>query len=427
MGTKKSAAEPAAATPTLTILRVLRVTLHVGFAALLAIAVFRLLNKEGQPLRYLLLGLALLLACVYLFGTVREKRFAAAETQSDPRRYSWLWLTVITTLWALLLIGNADFSWLAFPLFFLHLHLLPRALALLSISLITVGVIAAQWGASGLPMPQLAMVLGPLFGAAFSVVTGVAYRALYREAESQRRAADELRRTRAELVASQRQAGALAERERLAREIHDTLAQGFSSIVLVARAVEQSLATDDSDTALDRLRLIGQTAAENLAEARNFVRELSSPQLLNSSLLEALHRLTRQIETSAAARGQQLNCILETDGTPLELPQAYQVTLLRAAQASLGNVIEHAQARRAVLTLAFQDNEVTMDVYDDGIGFDAAAPAAVGRANGTGFGIHSVRERVIALGGAFALESASGGGTVVAIRLGLKKHIEEAR
>ncbi|MEC5192371.1 signal transduction histidine kinase [Arthrobacter sp. MP_M4] len=155
----------------------------------------------------------------------------------------------------------------------------------------TAAVIAAQWTASGLPVPQPAVVIGPLFGAAFSIVTGLAYRALYREADNQRRAADELRRTRAELAASQHDAGVLAERERRAREIHDTLAQGFSSIVLVARAVEESLADGDTATAAALFALVQQTASENLAEARSFVRGLSSPQLQGASLIESLRRL----------------------------------------------------------------------------------------------------------------------------------------
>lgn len=408
-------------TPSATILRVLRVTLHVGFAALLGLAIIRLLSKDEQPFRYLLFGLALLLACIYLLGTVLEKRFSAVETHFDPGRYSWLWLAIVSTLWALLLIGNADFSWLAFPLFFLHLHLLPRTVALVTITLITLGVIAAQWAASGLSVPHLAMVLGPLFGAAFSVVTGVAYRALYREAADQRKVADELRITRAELAASQREAGALAERERLAREIHDTLAQGFSSIVLVARAGVRSLSAEDYETTSGRLALIEQTASENLAEARNFVRGLSSPQLHNNSLLESLRGLAEQTERRAEARGRQLSCRLEIDGEPLKLPQAYQVALLRAAQASLGNVVEHAQADQAVLTLVFQGDDVTLDIYDDGVGFDVTKTLSHGRLDGTGFGIRSVRERVVALRGSFTLESTPGEGTVVAIQLSLKE------
>lgn len=410
------------AAPSTAILRVLRVTLHVGFAALLVVAVIRmLLTASAGTSPYLWTALALLLAVVYLAGTTIEQRFATGRTGFDPRRYGMLWLGLVTALWAVLLAGSADFAWLAFPLFFLHLHLLPRRVALLTITLITAAVVVSLWLASGLQVPHLAGVLGPLFGAAFSVVTGLAYRALYREAENQRLAAAELRRTRAELAASQHDAGVLAERERLAREIHDTLAQGFSSIVLVARAAEKSLKDGDVATASERLALVQRTASENLAEARIFVRGLSSPQLQETTLVESLRRLCANTETGAAARGIPLRCRLELDGDEIELPQPYRVTLLRAAQASLANVQDHAGAGNAVVSVSFLGTEVTMDIYDDGIGFDPAGLAAqmAARTDGSGFGLRSLQERVGALHGSLELESAPGEGTVVAIRLPL--------
>jgi signal transduction histidine kinase len=265
------------------------------------------------------------------------------------------------------------------------------------------------------------MVIGPLFGAGFSIVTGLAYRALYQEAERQRRAADELRRTRTELAASQHDAGVLAERERLAREIHDTLAQGLSSIVLMARAAEKSLADGDAATAAARLALVQQTASENLAEARSFLRGLSSPRLEGASLLESLRRLCERTETTAAARGMRLQCRLELDGEPVELPQPYRVALLRAAEASLANIADHAGASNAVVTLAFLGSDVALDIYDDGVGFDPGALAAqtAARTDGTGYGIRSLQQRVRELEGSLDLESAPGEGTVVAVRLPL--------
>lgn len=401
------------------ILRVLRVTLHTGFAVLLAVALVRILMSGGS-LRWLWAGAAVVLAAVYLAGTVLEKRHAEARIGFNPRRYGLLWLTLVTGLWALLLAGSADFAWLAFPIFFLHLHLLPRRAALPTIALMTVAVVASQWAASGAPVPHAAAVVGPVLGAVFSVITGLAYAALYREAENQRRAADELRRTREELARSQHEAGMLAERERLAREIHDTLAQGLSSIVLLGRAAEQSLAQGDAATASSRLALVQQTAADNLAEARSFVRGLSSPQLEGTTLVEALRRLCGKTEAGAAAAGVALRCRLEVDGEPQDLPQPVRVTLLRAAQASLANVREHSRAANAVVTLAFLGTEVTMDIYDDGTGFDpAAAAGAADPADGSGFGLRSLRERVTGLNGTLALESAPGEGTVVAIRLPL--------
>jgi len=403
------------------ILRVLRVSLHVGFAVLLLVALVRLLAAGVHGEAWLHVGLALCLAGVYLAGTVLEKRHSVRPGRLDPRPLSAWWLAAVCLLWLLLIWGSADFVWLAFPLFFLQLHVLPRGPALAAIAASTVMVVAALWFHNGGPAGsqlQLPMVLGPAFGAAFAVVTGLAYRALYLEAENQRLAAEELRRTRAELARSQHDAGTLAERTRLAREIHDTLAQGFSSIVLMGRSAEQALDAGDTGLARNRLRTVQDTAAANLAEARNFVRGLQSPDLEQRSLVDSLRRLCAQTETEAAARGAALSCRLEVEGTPADLPNPYRTTLLRAAQSSLANVWAHANAATAVVTLSFLGSEVAMDIFDDGAGFD---PAAVpNRADGSGYGLMSLRDRVAALAGTLDLESAPGEGTVVAIRLPLE-------
>jgi signal transduction histidine kinase len=155
------------------------------------------------------------------------------------------------------------------------------------------------------------------------------------------------------------------------------------------------------------------------------VRGLASPQLQESSLVDALRRLCDETEALAAARGSGLRCRLQVEDGPAELPQPYTVTLLRAAQASLANVREHAHADTAVVTLAFLGNEVTLDIFDDGAGFDPASVQspedgrAAGRPDARGFGLRSLQERVALLGGSPDVESAPGEGTVVAVRLPL--------
>ncbi|WP_369745588.1 sensor histidine kinase [Paenarthrobacter sp. AMU7] len=412
-----------------TILRVLRVCLHVGFAVLLLVAVVRLLTGVGvagsppTPVAMAAgLGLSALLAAVYLAGTILEKRYASDASRFDPTPYARWWLGAVMILWLLLLLVSGDFAWVAFPLFFVQLHLLPRRLALPAIALSTILLIGALWFHSrgsvdgGL---QLAMVLGPVFGAGFAVVTGLAYRALFLEAENQRTVADDLRRTRAELAQTQHDAGMLAERERLAREIHDTLAQGFSSIILMGRSAEKALDDGDPQAAKERLRIVQDTASTNLAEARSFVRGLRSPDLEQSGLVDTLRRLCDKTETEAAARGTALRCRFELVGTPVELPNTYQTTLLRAAQASLANVWAHAHARAAVVTLSFLGAEVTLDVFDDGKGFEPSTAAGTVRGDGTGVGLQSLRERLAALNGRLEIESAPGEGTVVAVRVPL--------
>ena len=413
-------------TGTATILRVLRISLHVGFAVLLLVAVVRLLaGTAGSPSPVAViagLGLSAALALVYLVGTILEKRHATGAGRFDPTPYSGWWLAAVMILWLLLLLVSGDFAWVAFPLFFLQLHVLPRRLALPAIVVSTALLIGALWfhsrGAADGGL-QLAMVLGPMFGAGFAVVTGVAYRALFLEAENQRIVADDLRRTRAELAKTQHDAGVLTERERLAREIHDTLAQGFSSIVLMGRSAGKALEEGDVKAANERLRIVQETASANLAEARSFVRDLRPPALEESDLVDTLRRLCAKTETEAAARGTTLRCRFELVGTPLDLPNTYQTTLLRAAQASLANVWAHARASAVVVTLSFLGSEVTLDVFDDGVGFEPSALRVNARGDGTGVGLQSLRERLAALEGSLDIESAPGEGTVVALRVPL--------
>ncbi|WP_237740788.1 sensor histidine kinase, partial [Crystallibacter crystallopoietes] len=377
------------------VLRVLRVGLHVGFAGLLAFGtVLTLAAAPHAPSSWLALALAVLLAAVYLAGTLVEKRHSTGGTGPDPARYAPWWLAVVTLLWAALVAVSGSFVWLAFPLFFLHLHVLRTAHAVVAVAVLTGVVIASQWWHNGRLEP--AMLIGPMVGAVFAVFMGMAYRALYLDGVNQRRALAELRSTRTELARSQHEAGVLAERGRLAAEIHDTLAQGLSSIVLVSRSATAELAAGRTEAAAGQLELIRDTAAENLAEARRFVRGLSSPQLEPASgggspLAGSLARLCAATERQAAALGERLLCRFSQDGEAEPLPPPYEVALLRAAQASLANVLAHAKAGTAVVTLSYLEEDVTLDIYDDGTGFDPQAASA--RADGGGYGLTALRER----------------------------------
>jgi signal transduction histidine kinase len=238
-----------------------------------------------------------------------------------------------------------------------------------------------------------------------AVATVIGYQTLYRESERRRRLIEELIATRAELAAAERTAGTLAERERLAREIHDTLAQGLSSIQLLLRAAQRAL--PPQSPAAPHIEQARAAAQDNLAEARRFVRALSPPDLENGSLAGALERLC----TTAPG----LTVRFTESGTPAGLPTPYEVALLRIAQSALANTVRHARAHRAEITLSFMDTAVALDIVDDGRGFDpVSAPAGDG-----GFGLPAMRSRAESLGGTFTVESAPGQGTAVAITLPL--------
>ena len=216
-------------------------------------------------------------------------------------------------------------------------------------------------------------------------------------------------------------AGRAEERERLAREIHDTVAQGLSSILLVARAARAGLAAGNTRQVQRQLAVIEEGAGENLAQARRFVRDLAAvPE--GPGLPEALTVLCRRTEAQEAARGQRLECSLRLEGREAtQLPEPVQTALLRGAQASLANVTAHAGAARAVLTLTVSAEEALLDVYDDGVGFDPATledPRAAGGSD-SGYGLPGLRRRLQTLGGSLTVDSAPEEGTVIGMRLPL--------
>jgi len=218
------------------------------------------------------------------------------------------------------------------------------------------------------------------------------------------RAREELERTRRELESTSRQAGVLQERQRLAREIHDTLAQGFASIVVQLEAAEAAAQTETSS-----LRYVEQarsSAREGLSEARRMVWALRPEILENTSLPQALQRFLQRWQEESGVEAQ-----LTLTGEPSSLHPDLEVSLLRIAQEALSNVRKHARAKRVSVTLSYLDDLVLLDIQDDGMGLKPAAQGS--------FGLRSMRERVEALGGQITLESEPGQGTTLAVSLPL--------
>ncbi len=219
---------------------------------------------------------------------------------------------------------------------------------------------------------------------------------------------EEIRRT-------SRQAGMLGERQRLAREIHDTLAQGFTSIVMNLEAAEgaQPPAPSTVRRHLDHAR---RTARESLSEARRLVWALRPESLENASLPDAISGLAgRWSEESGVL------CAVTVTGTPRPLPTHTENALLRATQEALANVRKHARAERVVLTLSYMGDLVVLDARDDGVGFDAGImardlPGSDGEKAG-GFGLKAMRERVEQAGGTLVVESSPGRGTALVVEL----------
>ncbi|MFJ2225862.1 MULTISPECIES: sensor histidine kinase [Streptomyces] len=404
----------------------LRLCLHALLIGLLALVVVRAVT-EGVPHGTAVVVLAAVMAALYGAG-------APAPFVQPYTRAAAGWLAALGALWLALLAVSPDALWVAFPLYFLQLHLLPvrwglPAVVVTAAAAITSFVLHGQGVTPG-------TFIGPLLGAAVAVATVLGYDALFRESERRRELIEELVATRAELAAAGRTAGTLAERERLAREIHDTLAQGLSSIHLLLRAAERTLPEDAP--AVVHVRRAREAAQENLAEARRFVRALSPPDLEHGSLAAALSRLASRTTTP------DLSVRCAVSGTPVELPTPYEVALLRTAQSALANTVRHSGARRAGITLSFMETSVSLDVVDDGRGFDPSAPRGDRGAGGHepggggtdgpgtggtepsgGFGLPAMRARARSLGGTLSVESAPGQGTAVAVTLPLPAAVDQ--
>jgi len=225
------------------------------------------------------------------------------------------------------------------------------------------------------------------------------------------------------LVEQARRAGLIGERQRLAHEIHDTLAQGFASIVMNLEAADAILPAGQSTRAQWHLGQARLTARESLAEARQLVWALRPKLLEEAPLPEALSRLTeRWSEASSIAAHTTVT------GTPRPLPPEVEATLFWVAQEALTNVRKHAQANRAALTLSYMHDRIALDTRDDGTGFDLGKTGdATSSTRADGFGLQTMRERIERLGGTLSIESAPGDGTTLAVELPLATDSDPAR
>jgi len=214
---------------------------------------------------------------------------------------------------------------------------------------------------------------------------------------------DQLEAARTELAAADHARGVMAERERVAREIHDTLAQGFTSIVMLAQlaAVER-----DGTAAAGRLRDIEDVARENLAEARALVAAFTPVGLEDATLRDAVHRLAERFTRETGV----LVDVRDADLDGAALDREHEVVVLRAVQEALANVRRHARARHVTVGLSVDGTAARLEVADDGVGF---APGGVDG----GFGLAGMRSRVAEVGGEVEVASTPGAGTLVTVRL----------
>jgi len=361
---------------------------HLGFGVLLVASLVRYVMRHSPADNILVLCLAAGACLLYVAVAVQARR----------GRPGVPWMAALVGVWAVLVIAAPSFAWCSFALFFLCRSVFTGAAAY-----VAAGVTAGATAAGLFKLSEgtdLAMLLGPV---AVGVMLTLVYDRIQHDAEEQRRLHAEVSLAQGQLAASERRAGTIAERERVSREIHDTVTQGLASSLLLLEAAGRAWPRDAA-----RADLAQATALlrGNLSETRNLVHELASPGLDGSPLPDALLVAARQYVPAAR---------LLVTGEPRPVPADVRHALLRVVQSAASNIKLHAAASTATVTLGFLPDGVTLDVYDDGAGFDpatAAPPSDTG-----GYGLRAMRQRVEQLGGVFSVESAPGEGTVVAAQL----------
>ncbi len=321
------------------------------------------------------------------------------------------WLLVGLAGWFGLVLLDPGFYFVLtglFPLVFIYL---PLRWAIGASGLITLLVVVEQSrGGVGVGQP---FVWGSLLAMAIGILLGAWISAIIRQSAERGELIERLEAAQAELAAAMRREGVLAERERLAREIHDTLAQGFISIRRQLEALGEAL-PEDAAVARQHLGRADTTARESLAQARQVVQDLRPDLLAGQSLPAALERVAARwsADSGVAVR-------VATTGAVVPLHAGQDVVLLRALQEALANVRQHAQADAVSVTLSYMGDVVVLDVQDDGQGLRREAGETVpagGHPQG-GFGLAAMREQVEQLGGALLLESVPGEGTTLVVEI----------
>ena len=293
--------------------RGLQVGLDVLVGALLVLLVVLAAADGETSVGWLVVGVALF-AAVYVAG--RLTVHIRDSSVDAPRGQLWpggVWMIALTIAWAgLLLLGDAAL-WIAFPLMFLQMHVLGPRRGTVAVAVTTLFAVA---GALHNGLTPVGSVFGPVVGAAVAVAVVLGFEAVVRESQERQAVIAELTRTRSELARVERDQATALERERLAREIHDTLAQGFSSINLLLRAADRSLEDGDLATARDQIAVARDAAHENLDEARRVVKALAPSGLESTSLAGALERLGAQ-----SSRRSTIDWHVSVSGEPRALPR----------------------------------------------------------------------------------------------------------
>ncbi|SDQ32774.1 sensor histidine kinase [Leucobacter chromiiresistens] len=389
--------------------RAMEIGQYLIAAILTLIGVIRAIG-DGSPIpAAIVAGLAVL--AWHTAGTILPSR-----TRSG--RIAVWWLVSFAVIWIAAVAVSPEFVWIAFLLWLLAGHLLPVPWGVLFSGLVLTVVIIAPILHHG--MTSYANVFGPLIGGIFAYGISRGYLQLLRDAAERERLVASLTRAQQEmadlqdeLALVQRESGAVAERTRISRDIHDTIAQALSSIRLLAHA--GAARSEDAD-AVRTLEQVETLAGDSLSDVRRIVAALAPAELEDNALAVALRRMLDRAEKEIGLRTE-----LHVDEALPALSTEVEVALLRTAQSALANVRLHAGASRVVMSLIDSGSTVRLDLIDDGSGFNVHKwEQTMESGSGTSsYGLRFMRARLRELGGGLDIESTPGVGTAISVHLPL--------
>ncbi|GAA3027050.1 sensor histidine kinase [Actinokineospora globicatena] len=344
---------------------------------------------------------AVAMAALALFYVLYGRRHAIMREERGPA-VVFAAVSMALFLTAVWFVGNSTFLlFVMCPLIFMALPL-PVAAPLV----VLLNVLPPVLGQlrSGMAHEWLDQLPTSFLGLSLSLLIGTYVHRVVAQSHERAALITELEASRAEVAALSHRAGVAQERTRLAGEIHDTLAQGFTSIVTLVQAAESEV---DRDSAKVRhaLDLAARTARENLAEARALVAALQPSALDAATLTEAVQRLAERLRAEAG-----IEVAFHTEGDASGLPTGVEVVLLRAAQEAMANIRRHSGAASVTVDIRHTPSGVTLAVTDDGVGFDPAAPA-------DGYGLRGMRARAEQVAGTVSVHSAPGAGTTLTVEV----------
>lgn len=416
MTTPRSTARPRAEAPhgaAGSMTRAMQAGLHLIGLALVLVAVSRSISGGAAPARVITVG-ALFLTW-YAVGPLLGSRMRSAAAV-----YSWV--GTLAAIWILSITASAEFIWVAFLLWLLAGRFLRLRSAILFSAIVFALVCYAPIFHNG--AVDYARIFGPLIGAVFAVGISRGYLQLLNDAAEREQLVESLTRTQAELLdlqdelaLTQRHAGMETERTRIARDIHDTIAQTLPSVRLLAHAAAASSEPDEAGRALAQIESL---AADGITDVRRIVSALAPAELDQGALGAALARMLERLSSDITIQTD----LMVDDDMP-RLPSRIEVALLRTAQSALANVRQHAGATRVAVSLIDDSGSVRLDIIDNGRGF---SPEQAGRAadSRSGYGLGFIQSRLRELGGGLDIKSSPGEGTELSAHLPLPSGLGKA-